>query len=45
LNKIDNGFSIKPKRLISRMFSSILAVLFLSDYSISPTSMLLKCFC
>jgi len=29
LNKIDNGLSIKPKRLINRMFSSILAVLFL----------------
>jgi len=29
LNKIDNSLSIKPKRLINRMFSSILAVLFL----------------
>jgi len=29
LNKIDNGLSNKPKRLINRMFSSILAVLFL----------------
>jgi len=29
LYKIDNGLSIKPKRLINGMFSSILAVLFL----------------
>jgi len=29
LNKIDNGLSIKPKRLINRTFNSILAVLFL----------------
>jgi len=29
LNKIDKGLSNKPKRLINRMFSSILVVLFL----------------